>query len=93
MKKGKEYFNQIYEGNNTTCSIENIIVDIYYDFRICSICNDIISPWAEIKKIKPIDFFKCESNILLESNNKNYFVKKILEWTNCKKMELIYMDL
>ena len=59
MKKGKEDFNQIYEGNNTICSIENIIVDIDYDFRICSICNDIISPWAEIKKIKSINFFKC----------------------------------
>ena len=46
---GKEY-QKIYEGNNNYFEFINISLNDTYDLRICSIYNDLISPWSESKK-------------------------------------------
>ena len=87
MKNEKEQFVQVYEGTNLNCSINNLKFDTNYGFRICSIYNDIISPWTNVYKIKTLDF---DSIILKEQKRKKEFYEKILEWSGYKKMELIY---
>ena len=86
MKNKKEQFNKVYEGTNLNCLVNNLKYDTNYEFRICSIYNDIISPWTNIYKIKTLDF---DSIILKEEKRKNEFIQKILEWSGYKKMELI----
>ena len=44
--------------------------------------------YPEIKKIKTLN--DTQSNILKESNRHNEFIKKLLEWTGGKNLELIY---
>ena len=89
MRKENEIFQEIYEGSDTKCFVDNLINNTNYEFRICSIYNDLIGEWSEIKKIK-IELIKCDSIILDESDKKNEFLKKIQEWTKFKKIELIY---
>ena len=85
MRKENEDFKLIYEGNNNSYSINNLKYCTGYEFRICSIYNDIICLWTEIKKIKNFN-----SSILKESKRENEFFQKIYEWTGFQKMELIY---
>ena len=87
MKNEEEYFLQVYEGSNLYFSIDNLKFDSNYEFRFCSFYNDIISSWTNIYKIKTLDF---DSVILKEEKRKNDFYKKMLEWSGCKKMELLY---
>ena len=84
-RKEKEEFIKVYEGNNQYCSINNLEFNTNYEFRICSIYNDIIGSWSEIYKIKTFD-----SIILKDNERKNEFIKKMLEWSGYKRMDLIY---
>ena len=86
MRKENEDFKLIYEGDNNSYSINNLEPYTEYQFRICSIYNDSIELWTEIKKIKIL----VNSSILKESKKENEFLQKIFEWTGFKKMELIY---
>ena len=86
-RKEKEEFIKVYEGNNQYCSINNLEFNTNYEFRICSIYNDIIGSWSEIYKIKTLEF---DSIILKDNERKNEFIKKMLEWSGYKRMELIY---
>ena len=87
IRKNKEQFNKVYEGKNTFCSINNLEYDTNYEIRICSIYNEIIGPWTEIQNIKTKNF---DSIILKDLDRKNEFLKKMLEWTGYKNIELIY---
>ena len=89
MRKEKETFKPIYEGNNNSYSVNNLSENTNYEFRIYSLYNDITSAESQIHKIKTIDF-DCDSNILNESKRKDEFLKKIYEWIQYKKMELLY---
>ena len=66
-------------------------MDAIYEIRICSIYNDLISCWSEIKEIKTskIDY-NCDSLILEESKRKNEFLDKIYGWCPFNKIELIF---
>ena len=91
IRKEKDKFLKVYEGNETNYQIENLIKNTEYEFRICSIYGDIIGTWTKNIKFKTLDInFKCDSKILLESKRENEFLKKIYEWTGYKKMDLIY---
>ena len=87
MRKNNEQFNQVYEGNNLNCLISGLEYGTEYEFRKCSIYNDITGPWSDITKIKTMEF---DSLILKEQKNRNNFLIKILEWSGYKKMELLY---
>ena len=89
MKKENEEFEKIYEGNNNNYSINNLSNNTNYEFRICSLLDNTMGEWSEIKKFKIIDF-NCDSIILIESNRKNEFLKKIYEWSGYNKMELLF---
>jgi len=89
MRKEKETFKPIYEGNNNSYSVNNLSENTNYEFRIYSLYNDITSAESQIHKIKTIDF-DCDSNILNESKRKDKYLKKIYEWIQFKKMELLY---
>ena len=64
IRKGNEEFKEVYRGRNITYKLDNLIVNINYDLRICSICNDIRGQWSKVhtfsikfpekKKIKEI---------------------------------------
>ena len=86
-EKSNEKFQKIYEGNETNYSVENLDKNMNYEIRICSIYKDIISNWTEVKKIKTNNF---DSLILRESNREKEFLKKILEWTGFKNIDLIF---
>ena len=89
IKKEKQQFIQIYEGNNLNCLIDNLDPDTEYELRICSIYNDIPGAWSEVQKTKTLDI-DFDSIILKDEKRKKEFYLKILEWTGYKKMELIY---
>ena len=91
MKKEGKKFIEIYEGNNNNYKVFDLKVNTNYEFRICTIYNDLISPWIEIKKIKTLDYdYTCESIILLNSKRKEEFLRKIYEWSGNYKLELLY---
>ena len=87
MKNEEGKFVQVYEGSNLNYSLDNLNFDTIYELRLCSFFNDIMSSWTDIYKIKTLDF---DSIILKEEKKKNYFYKKMLDWSGYKKFELIY---
>ena len=87
MRKNKEKFNQVYEGNNSYCVIKELEEDTEYEFRICSFYDNITGLWSDIQKVRTIEF---NSIILKEQKKINEFLKKMLEWSGYKNMELIY---
>ena len=86
-ENSNEKFVQIYEGNNNNCLADKLNKNTNYEIRICSVYNDLISNWTEIKKVKTKDI---DSIILNESQRENEFLQKIYEWSGYKRMELIY---
>ena len=82
-----EKFINVYEGNNSNCLIDNLNENTNYEIRICCIYNDLIGSWSPIQKIKTSDF---SSIILNECKNKNEFLQKILQWSGCQKLQLLY---
>ena len=87
-ENSNEKFVQIYEGNNNNCLADKLNKNTNYEIRICSVYNDLISNWTEIKKVKTKDYI--DSIILNETQRKNEFLQKIYEWSGYKRMELIY---
>ena len=86
IRKENEKFKLSYEGNNNNCIINNLESDTYYEIRICSFYNNIISNWTKIYKIKT----NIDSIILKNNERKKEFINKIIEWSGYKSMELIY---
>ena len=84
----KDNFTQIYEGNNTKFFVENLSDCTDYEIKICCSYNDLKGSWSTIKKVKTSH--KNYSIILEQSQKKNEFTKKLLDWTGYKSMELIY---
>jgi len=87
MRKDKEKFIEVYKGKNKSCLIDKLSSNIEYEFRICSVYNDIKGFWSDLIKIKTKDF---DSNILKESKNGSKFLDKIFDWSGYKNMELLY---
>ena len=75
MRKVSENFKLIYEGNNTNYLVNNLIRNTNYEFRICSIYDDLNGEWTEIQKIKTLGYF-CDSIILKIKKEKMNFWKK-----------------
>jgi hypothetical protein len=82
-----EQFKEIYKGENNNCIIDKLKRNTYYEIRICSLFNDIIGEWSEIKEVKTLNI---DSLILAQSNRAEEFLKKIYEWTGYNNMELLY---
>ena len=89
VRKENKKFIKKYEGKENFCKIDNLKENRNYEFRICTLYNDLIGNWSEIKKIKTMGKVD-ESIILLESTKKNEFIKKLLEWSGYKMMKLLY---
>ena len=89
MRKENKKFNKIYEGNDNNYKVDNLKMNTNYEFRICSLYNDIIGVWTDIQKIKTNEF-ECDSKLLIESKKGKEFLQKILEWSGFKKMKLLY---
>ena len=89
IRKEKEKFTNIYDGNQANYKINNLNEKTEYEFRVCSYFNNLESNWSEIKKFKTLENL-IDSKILKESKREKEFLSKIYEWTNCKNMELIY---
>ena len=87
MAEDNKNFIKIYEGNEK----QFFLVDLYpatsYEFRICPILDNKTSNWSEIIKIKTKDL---DSIILNEEPNKKKYIKKLVEWTDSKNLELLY---
>ena len=77
---------QVYEGNQNNCLIDNLNSNTNYEIRICSINNDLISPWTQIYKVKTL----FDSIILEGTKKEEEILKKLKEWINYKRLELIY---
>ena len=90
LRKNKEKFSQVYDGNETNYKINNLIENTDYELKICSYYDNLFSNWSEIKKFKTIEGRLSDSQILKETKREKEFVNKIYEWTNYNKMELIY---
>ena len=82
-------FEQVYEGNNKNCLIENLNKNTNYEIRICCIYDNLIGPGSEIKNVKT-KIESIDSIILKESKREKEFLKILLEWTEYKGMELLY---
>ena len=88
LRKEKDKFNLVYEGNNTNCIINNLEIDTNYEIRICSFYNNLISNWSQILKVKTN--FCIDSKILANNERRKEYINKIFEWAGCKSMELLY---
>ena len=51
QKDSNDNYQKIYEGNNNYFELINISLNETYEFKICSIYEDLISPWSEPKKL------------------------------------------
>ena len=80
----EEKFKIVYEGIQNNCSINNLLPDTNYEFRIHLLNGD----WSEIKKVKTL--IKIDSKILKKSKKEIELIYTILEWINPKRLELIY---
>ena len=89
IRKEKEKFINVYDGNQTNDKINNLNEKTEYEFRICSYYNNIVSIWSEIKKFSTLENLN-NSKILKKSKREKEFLSKIYEWTNCKNLELIF---
>ena len=85
-ENSKENFYKIYEGSNKNCFIDKLNSDTSYEIKVCSMYKE-IKNWSEIEKFKTDKF---DSIILKESKQEKEFSKKIIEWTGCNKLELLY---
>ena len=86
-ESNKEKFTIAYEGKDLECLINNLEENTNYEIRICSIYNDLIGQWSEIKKVKTTNI---DSIILRKTKNEKKFIDNIFEWTGLKRMELLY---
>ena len=86
MAESKQNFTQVYEGYKNNCFIDKLNTNTTYEIRIGTVYKE-IKAWSEIQEFKT-DIFN--SAILKESNQKKEFINKIIEWTGCKKYELLY---
>ena len=89
IRKENEKFINVYDGNQTNSKINKLNEKTRYEFRVCSYYNNVYSNWSEIKKFNTLENI-IDSKILKESKREKEFLSKICEWTNCKKLELIY---
>ena len=87
MRMESKEFVEVYNGVNNNCYIDNLSQNTNYEFKICLIYKENISPWTEIQKFKTNNF---DSIILNDLPKINEYIKKLHEWTKSKKMELIY---
>ena len=81
-----EKFNQVYEGNQDNCLINNLKEDTNYEVRICSVYNNFMGSWSKIHENKT-SFL--DSIILNETKKGKEYLQKIYEWIGYKKMELL----
>ena len=81
MRKENGKFNKVYEGNKNNCSLNNLMINTNYEFRICCYNNDFISEWTQIQKFKTLGL---DSVILKECNKKDESIKKLSEWGKFK---------
>ena len=63
MRKENEKFEKVYEGKNNICSVNNLNNNTNYEFKICSLYNDLIGECTDIQKIKTKDIIQ-KSNLL-----------------------------
>jgi len=93
IRKENEKFNQIYEGNSTDYLVNELSDDTNYEIRICTLYNNIKSPWSQIQKIKTkIEGIYFDKNSLIIGDNEDDF-KYLKNWINPKsgiKGELLY---
>ena len=54
-KDSNEKFTKVYEGKNTNYLISNLDMNTNYEIRICSIYNDLVGSWSEIKNVNTLD--------------------------------------
>ena len=50
MKEPEREYHKLYEGNNNYYEFINISLKDNYEFRLCSLYNDLISPWSKVEK-------------------------------------------
>ena len=55
MREEKGIFKQIYEGKENNCVDEKLNKNTNYEFLICSVNEDLLGSWTEIKKVKTTD--------------------------------------
>ena len=87
IRKEKENFKIIYEGNNANYNINKLNADTTYELRICLLYEKISGIYSETKKVRTSKF---DSLILNESKRCDEFLNIIYEWTGGKNMELLY---
>ena len=87
MKEENKKYKQIYEGENSLCSVDNLTPNANYEFRVCCFYKEVKGLWSQSEKIKTNEF---NSLILKDSPKKGEFIQKLKEWSGYKKMELLY---
>ena len=87
MKEENKKYKQIYEGNDSKISVDNLCPNADYEFRICCIYKGIKGLWNQSEKIRTNEI---DSLILKDSPRKAEFIQKMKEWSGYKKMELLY---
>ena len=87
MSEDNKNFKEVYEGPSRKFYLIDLYPDTNYEFRICSILDNQESDWSETVKVKTKNL---DSTILQNEPNKKKFIKKMIEWTDSKNLELLF---
>ena len=92
IKKENEQFISVYEGSDNNFNVNNIVFDLKYEIRLCSVYKNLESSYSPIRKItmNKIKNVLSESLIMDKNEKKKDYINKILEWSGFKSMKLIY---
>ena len=85
MKNYIDKYESIFEGNEMHLKVDYDISQIYKEFRICALFNNLICSLSKTINIKD-----KISNILSDLDGSSKYVKLILEWTGYKYLQLLY---
>ena len=74
LRKEKDKFKKIYEGNSNSYIINNLDFKTDYEFRICCFYNDLIGPWTQVQSFN----LSKLNNLVLKNDLKPKQFKKFV---------------
>ena len=87
-KKNDKNYKEIYLGKETNFLIKDLTPKTIYEFRICSLYNDLKGEYSKINEVETKKII--DSSILLESGRGQEFSEEIYKWCEYNKFELLF---
>ena len=89
QEKKNEEFKEVYKGSKMNFKITNLVKNVSYELRICSIINEEDGPWTQIAKFKTKNYF-YDSHIVKNIEENFQIIQWISNEGSIKNIKLIY---